>query len=38
MVTILLKFLVDDEKNTIGSLAISMTIRMRLCDLARISQ
>ena len=38
MVTVLLHFQVDHEKNTIGLLAMSMTMRMRRCDLARISQ
>ena len=42
MVTVLLLSLVDNKnkytKNTLGSLAISKTMRMSRCDLARISQ
>ena len=37
MVILLVYSLVDDEKNTIGLLAILMTMRMRWCDLARIA-
>ena len=38
MVTLLLLSLVDDEKNTQGSLAILMTMQMCWCDAARIAQ
>ena len=36
MVILLLYSLVDDEKNTLGSPAILMTMQMRRCDLERI--
>ena len=38
MVAVLLLSLVDDEKNTLGLLAISMTMRMRWCNAARIAR
>ena len=38
MVTVLLLCLVDNEKNTLGSLAILKTMRMRRCDSARIAR
>ena len=37
MVTVLLYFLVDDEKNTLGLQAVSMTMQMRRCNSARIA-
>ena len=38
MVNLLLYFLVDNEKNTLGLLAILMTMRMRQCNAAHIAQ
>jgi hypothetical protein len=38
MVTILLMCLVNNEKNTLGLLAISKTMRMRRCNLERIAK
>ena len=37
MVTVLLKFLADNEKNMQGLLAILMTMQMRWCNAERIS-
>ena len=38
MITVLLLSLVNNEKNTLGFPAFSMTMRMRRCNAARISQ
>ena len=38
MVTLLLLSLVNNEKNTLGSPAILMTLRMRRCNLERIAR
>ena len=38
MVTVMLLSLLNNEKNTLGSPAISMTMRMRRCSLARIAR